>query len=198
MIQQAKFTGSFPRVHKCPDTKEPEFAFIGRSNVGKSSLINMLTGRKDLAKISNVPGKTMLINFYLINESWFLVDLPGYGYAKRSKKTRAKFSDMMEAYLLQRPTLACAFILVDGSIAPQKMDLEFINWMGENGIPFGIIITKTDKKNKSGKDNVELLKQSLLEFWDELPPMFLTSALQATGREELTAYLEEIVTAINS
>ena len=198
-INQSNFTGSYPNVEKCPKTDTAEFAFIGRSNVGKSSLINMLTQRRDLAHTSNVPGKTMMINFYIINEDWYLVDLPGYGYAKRSKKTRGKFHKMIEGYLRERPTLACAFILIDASIPPQKIDIEFINWMGENGVPFAIIYTKTDKKSKRPiEENMADLEGQLLQTWEELPPTFRTSSVSREGREEVLAFLDDIYDQIKA
>jgi GTP-binding protein len=177
----------------CPATDLPEYAFIGRSNVGKSSLINMLTGRKSLAMTSATPGKTMLINHFLINKEWHLVDLPGYGYAKRGKKAMQQLQNIIEYYILERKQLTCLFVLIDSRLTPQKIDLEFIEWLGEHGIPFGIIFTKADK-NKAGelKKNVNGFLAKLAEQWEELPPHFVTSSEKRIGRDEFLSYIESI------
>lgn len=180
-------------VSKCPEGNLPEYAFIGRSNVGKSSLINMLTGRKGLAKTSSMPGKTLLINHFLINGSWYIVDLPGYGYAKRGKDMRDKLRNMIEGYVGRREQMTNLFVLIDSRHAPQKIDLEFMQWLGENGVPFSIVFTKMDKIGKVvGAKNVEAYKKILLGDWDELPPIFLTSSEDKRGREELLGYIAEI------
>ncbi len=190
-ITDSAFTTSFARVAQLPEDKRPEFAFIGRSNVGKSSLINMLCERKEMAKTSGSPGKTQLINYFLINHSWHLTDLPGYGYAKRSKKTRAKWESRTEKYFLQRQNLVNAFVLIDGGIPPQEIDLEFCNWLGEHQVPFVIAFTKLDKKKARGAAQVQAFKDKLLESWEELPPVFLTSAEKQTGREEILTFIED-------
>ena len=192
-ITSAEFLISNSRADMCPDTTLPEYAFIGRSNVGKSSLINMLTGRKALAMTSSTPGKTMLINHFLINKEWHLVDLPGYGYAKRGKKAMDQLQRMIEYYVLERKQLTCLFVLIDSRLTPQKIDLEFIEWLGENSIPFGIIFTKADK-NKAGelKKNVTKFLNTLKEQWEELPPHFITSSEKRLGREEFLNYLEQL------
>ncbi|MCF0207988.1 MAG: YihA family ribosome biogenesis GTP-binding protein [Bacteroidaceae bacterium] len=193
-ITKAEYTISAPRESMCPNDNKPEFAFIGRSNVGKSSLINMLTKRKGLAKTSATPGKTLLINHFIINNEWYLVDLPGYGFAKRSKTVVQKLEQMIEGYILQRQQLVNLFVLVDIRLEPQKIDLEFINWLGQSGVPFSIVFTKADKlTNGKAKTNVEAYKKTLLETWEELPPIFITSADKKTGREELLNYIEEIL-----
>lgn len=180
-------------VSKCPEGNLPEYAFIGRSNVGKSSLINMLTGRKGLAKTSSMPGKTLLINHFLINGSWYIVDLPGYGYAKRGKDMRDKLKNMIEGYVGRREQMTNLFVLIDSRHAPQKIDLEFMQWLGENGVPFSIVFTKMDKIGKVvGAKNVEAYKKILLGDWDELPPIFLTSSEDKRGRDELLGYIAEI------
>ena len=190
-ITSAEFLISNSRADMCPDTTLPEYAFIGRSNVGKSSLINMLTGRKALAMTSSTPGKTMLINHFLINKEWHLVDLPGYGYAKRGKKAMDQLQRMIEYYVLERKQLTCLFVLIDSRLTPQKIDLEFIEWLGENSVPFGIIFTKADK-NKAGelKKNVTKFLNTLKEQWEELPPYFITSSEKRLGREEFLNYIE--------
>jgi len=191
LIQSAKFIGSFPKSDDCPKTEFPEFAFIGRSNVGKSSLINLLTNRKGLAKVSQTPGKTQAINLFLIDESWHLVDLPGYGYAKVSKTTREVFSKMIKFYLSNRTQLVNVFVLVDGSIPPQKMDFEFINWLGENGIPFSVVFTKSDKeKALQVQKNVKAFKTKMLENWETLPAFFMTSAEKNRGGREIVDYIK--------
>jgi GTP-binding protein len=192
-IKQAEFTLSAPMVSMCPKDTKPEYAFIGRSNVGKSSLINMLTNNKRLAKTSSTPGKTLLINHFIINKEWYLVDLPGYGYAKRSKKEVDKLDQMIRGYILQREQLMNVFVLVDIRLEPQKIDLEFIEWLGLSGIPFSIVFTKADKltPNKC-RQAMEVYRQKLLETWEELPPMFLTSAEKKDGRDEVLDYIEKI------
>ena len=191
IIHSAEFVCSYVDWKMCPDSKEPEYAFIGRSNVGKSSLINTLTERKGLAKISNTPGKTQCINFFDINKEWNLVDLPGYGYAKTSKTNREMWMKFTKEYLKKRKQLRNVFILVDSRIDPQKIDLDFINWMGENGIPFSIVFTKNDKPKKTFK-NVEKFKETLLEHWEELPIMFMTSSVTNLGREDVLNYIDEV------
>ncbi|HMV14697.1 MAG: YihA family ribosome biogenesis GTP-binding protein [Chitinophagales bacterium] len=191
MIQSAKFIGAFPKTDDCPTTNLSEFAFIGRSNVGKSSLINLLTNRKDLAKVSKTPGKTQTINFFLIDESWYLVDLPGYGYARVSKSTREVFSKMIKYYISHREQLLNLFVLIDATITPQKIDLDFINWLGEMRIPFSIIFTKTDRdKTLAIQKNVKLFKQKMLESWTALPPMFLTSSEKNRGGKEVIDFIK--------
>jgi GTP-binding protein len=193
IVQNAEFVISNTRIDKCPTDGRPEYAFIGRSNVGKSSLINMLTGRKNLAMTSATPGKTMLINHFLINKEWHLVDLPGYGYAKRGKKATDQLQRMIEYYVLERKQLTCLFVLIDSRLTPQKIDLEFIEWLGENSVPFGIIFTKADK-NKAGelKKNVTKFLNTLKEQWEELPPHFITSSEKRLGREEFLNYIEQL------
>ncbi|MBQ6723773.1 MAG: YihA family ribosome biogenesis GTP-binding protein [Paludibacteraceae bacterium] len=193
MIKQAQYIISSPDVKDCPQSSLPEYAFIGRSNVGKSSLINMICHNPKLAKTSQKPGKTLLINHFLVDGSWHLVDLPGYGFAQAGQKQREALKRMIERYCLQREQLVCLFLLVDCRHEPQKIDLEFINWLGENGIPFAIVFTKGDKLGKVRlKENVEAYKARLLEEWEELPPVFVTSSETGLGGEELTAYIEEI------
>ena len=192
-IKSAEFKISNSDYRKCPDSKLPEYAFIGRSNVGKSSLINMLTGRKALAKTSATPGKTLLINHFLINGEWYIVDLPGYGFAKRSKESREQLSRMIQGYVLGREQMTNLFVLVDSRLKPQKIDLEFIQWLGENGVPFAIVFTKMDKLGKvAGPAAVEEYKKVLLQTWEELPPIFMTSSEDARGRDELLVYIDEI------
>ncbi len=187
------FTVSSPSYTKCPNDGRPEYAFIGRSNVGKSSLINMLTGVKGLAKTSGRPGKTQLINHFLINGEWYLVDLPGYGYAKTSKSSREKWDKMMRDYFLHREPLANVYVLVDSRVEPQRLDLEFISFLGMNGIPLTIVFTKTDKeKQREVMANIKAFKKALSEQWDELPPMLLTSSQTGYGREALLDQIEEI------
>lgn len=192
VIKDATFTISSPTVDKCPEPRLPEYAFIGRSNVGKSSLINMLTGRKQLAKTSANPGKTQLINHFLINGQWYLVDLPGYGYAKVSWSERVKWQKMIRDYMLKRENLMTVFVLVDVRHEPQNQDVEFINWLGGNRIPFSIVFTKCDKVSKQQVvRSVELYKRTLRETWDELPNLFLTSSENRTGRDEILFHIEE-------
>jgi len=177
----------------CPKDTKPEYAFIGRSNVGKSSLINMLCHNKKLAKTSSTPGKTLLINHFIINREWYLVDLPGYGYAKRSKNEVQKLDQMIRGYILERGQLANVFVLADIRLEPQTIDLEFINWLGVSGIPFSIVFTKADKLSASkAKANVEAYCKKLSETWDELPPYFLTSAEKGEGRDDLLDYIDNI------
>lgn len=191
-IKSAEFVISNTDVTKCPAPKLPEYAFIGRSNVGKSSLINMLCMRKDLAKTSGKPGKTQLINHFLINESWYLVDLPGYGYAKVAREQREKWQTFIEDYILERPNLMCTFVLIDSRIPPQKIDLEFMSWMGEHHIPFVIVFTKIDKLSKKQfSDNTTAYMLELEKYWEELPRCFYTSAEKKTGRAELLDFIEE-------
>ena len=193
IIKSAEFEISNSTVSKCPDSSLPEYAFIGRSNVGKSSLINMLTGRNGLAKTSSTPGKTMLINHFLINGEWYIVDLPGYGYARRGKESRDELRRMIEGYVLGRQQMTNLFILVDSRHEPQKIDLEFMEWCGENGVPFSIVFTKMDKLGKVvGGRHVAEYKKQLLETWEELPPIFETSSEDGRGRDELLDYIEQI------
>ena len=192
-ITSAHFSISSPDVTKCPKTDMPEYAFIGRSNVGKSSLINMLVKRKDLAKTSATPGKTMLINHFVINDSWNLVDLPGYGYAKRSKEDRIRLEKMIKSYILHREQLTNLFVLIDGRHLPQRIDLEFLDWLGENQVPFGIVFTKLDKMTSSAaKKVIGDYLATLLERWEELPPIFRTSSKDSRGRIEILNYIEQI------
>ena len=193
IIKSAEFKISNSTVSKCPDSTLPEYAFIGRSNVGKSSLINMLTGRNGLAKTSATPGKTMLINHFLIVDGWYIVALPGYGYARRGKDSRDELRRMIEGYVLHRAQMTNLFVLVDSRHEPQKIALEFMEWCGENGVPFSIVFTKMDKLGKiiGGRHVVEY-KKRLLETWEELPPIFETSSQDGRGRDEILAYIDEI------
>ena len=192
-ITSAEFVISNTDVKKCPQTGLPEYAFIGRSNVGKSSLINMLTNNKKLAMTSSTPGKTLLINHFLINKQWYLVDLPGYGYASRSKKGVADIQSVIGSYLEQRMEMTCLFVLIDSRHEPQKIDMNFMTWLGENQVPFAIVFTKADKQSKLRTDaNVKAYLEQLQEQWEELPPYFITSALNGDGREELLAYIDAI------
>lgn len=192
-IKTAKFVISNTDVSKCPKERIPEYAFIGRSNVGKSSLINMLTNHKKLAKISGKPGKTQLINHFLINDNWFLVDLPGYGYAKVSKSKRQSFQDFIKDYFLQREQLVCSFILIDSRHEPQKIDLEFMEFMGENRIPFCIVFTKADKMgNTKLQQNLVNYKNKILESWDSIPTHFVTSSETSMGKEDVLNYIEQV------
>lgn len=192
-IKSAEFVVSNARADMCPKTDLPEYAFIGRSNVGKSSLINMLTGKPKLAMTSSTPGKTLLINHFLINKEWFLVDLPGYGYAQRGKKLREKIQNIIEYYVLERTQMTCLFVLIDSRHKPQQIDLEFMEWLGENSIPFAIIFTKADKQTQAQTQaNVKAYTQELLKTWEELPPYFISSAEKRTGRKEILSYIEQI------
>jgi len=193
LIKTAKYAGSYADVKDCPGVNAVEFAFIGRSNVGKSSLINFLMGRKDLARTSSKPGKTQTINYYLVNDSFHFVDLPGYGFAQVSKEKRSGWESMITGYLLHREHLACVFQLIDASIPVQQKDMEFTNWMGEHEIPFAIVFTKTDKKEKSDDDTIAAYKRQMLDFWESLPPVFITSARKDNGKEELLHYFEDIL-----
>ena len=197
VIKSAEFVISNSRVEKCPTTGLPEYAFIGRSNVGKSSLINMLTARKGLAMTSQKPGKTQLINHFIINDAWYLVALPGYGYARLGKDSRDSLRRMIEDYVLERKELVLLFVLLDCRHDPQKIDLEFIQWLGEEGIPFALVFTKADKLSKGRlAANVEAYKAKLHEEWEELPPIFVTSSEERMGRDELLGYIEEINTTL--
>lgn len=192
-IKNAEFVISNTDPSKCPQDGKPEYAFIGRSNVGKSSLINMLTGRKGLAMTSSTPGKTQLINHFIIDDDWYLVDLPGYGYAQRGKKGREQIQQIIDNYLDSREELTCLFVLLDCRHEPQKIDLEFIDHLGESGIPFVIIFTKVDKISQAKlKENIENYKTRLLETWDELPLVFYTSSEHKKGKEELLDYIDSI------
>ena len=193
LIQSADFTKSSEKITQCPPGDKPEYAFIGRSNVGKSSLINMLCQRKKLAMTSATPGKTALINHFIINKEWYMVDLPGYGYAKRSKTMQQKFEELIRSYILLRPQMANLFLLIDIRHSPQAIDLEFIDWLGVSRIPFAIVFTKADKLSREQvRANTESYMQALSEKWEELPPYFITSAEKGTGREELLSYIEQI------
>ena len=193
MIKYANFVISSPDVMQCPQSALPEYAFIGRSNVGKSSLINMLCGRKDLAKTSAKPGKTLLINHFLINNEWHLVDLPGYGFAQAGKTQREQLRRMIERYCLLRNQLVSLFVLIDCRLEPQPIDLAFMQWLGEQQIPFAIVFTKADKLGRQSlQTNIEAYKQRLLETWEELPPVFVTSSEKTTGGEEIVQYIENI------
>tara|TARA_R110002073_G_scaffold233329_1_gene394507 strand:- start:8669 stop:9280 length:612 start_codon:yes stop_codon:yes gene_type:complete len=197
-IKSAEFVVSNQDVAKCPNNSIPEYAFIGRSNVGKSSLINLLTERKSLAKTSGRPGKTQLINHFIINDNWYLVDLPGYGYARVSKSAKKVFQKFITAYFEKREQLVSAFVLVDIRHTPQPIDLEFMQWLGENRIPFSIIFTKVDKlKPKAIKNHIEAYKNILLETWEEMPNYFVTSASKSIGRDSLLEYIDSINTELN-
>ncbi|MGB8373992.1 MAG: ribosome biogenesis GTP-binding protein YihA/YsxC [Salegentibacter sp.] len=192
-IKSAEFVISNSKVEKCPDSRLPEYAFIGRSNVGKSSLINMLTGRKSLAKTSAKPGKTQLINHFLINGNWHLVDLPGYGYAKVSKSTKKTFQKFITAYFEKRRQMVCAFVLIDSRHKPQAIDMEFMQWLGEHQIPFCIIFTKADKlKPKALEKNINDYQEEMLQTWAEMPEFFITSATSGIGQEEILGYIDSI------
>jgi len=193
MIKQARFLISNTDVKKCPAPDRPEYAFIGRSNVGKSSLINMLVGQNSLAKVSVKPGKTQLINHFITDESWYLVDLPGYGYAKISISVKEKFQKLISNYILNRENLYCLFVLIDVRHAPQQIDIEFITWLGENHIPFAIIFTKADKLGKvSVAKNVGAYTQELKKLWEDLPSILVSSSLDGTGREEIISFIENV------
>lgn len=193
-ITSAEFIISNTQVSKCPVPDKPEFAFIGRSNVGKSSLINMLTQRKNLAKTSSTPGKTQTINHFLINKKWYLVDLPGYGYATVSKSTKEGWSDMIESYFKKRENVYCTFILIDSRLDPQKKDIDFINWLGGMGVPIVLVFTKIDKiKQSELAQSRKKFESRLLNDWEELPPVFITSAEKKTGRDHLLDFIEKAI-----
>ncbi|CAM3287069.1 ribosome biogenesis GTP-binding protein YihA/YsxC [Aequorivita lipolytica] len=197
-IKSAEFLMSNSDVAKCPKDRLPEYAFIGRSNVGKSSLINMLMLRKSLAKTSGRPGKTQLINHFLINKNWYLVDLPGYGYARVSKSSKKVFQKFITNYFEKREQMVLAFVLVDCRHEPQPIDLEFMEWMGETGVPFNIIFTKADKlKPKALERNLEVYSTKMLETWEEMPPFFITSASDSTGRDEVLKYIDQLNEQLN-
>ncbi|HDR89064.1 MAG TPA: YihA family ribosome biogenesis GTP-binding protein [Bacteroidetes bacterium] len=192
IIHSIRFTGSSADLAHLPPPDKPEYAFTGRSNVGKSSLINMLTGRKKLARISSTPGKTRIINHYLVNEQWYLVDLPGYGYAKTSKTNRTEWNMLLKQYLLKRPNLLSVFVLIDSRIPPQKNDLDFLEFLGMNQIPFCLVFTKTDKlSSQKLKIAIQEYKKGLLLVWETLPPWFVTSSVTRTGREEILGFIDE-------
>lgn len=193
-INSSEYIISSSTVSQCPTGDRPEFAFIGRSNVGKSSLINMLCNNKGLAKTSAIPGKTLLINHFLINREWFIVDLPGYGYAKRSKSVQKKLEQMILQYILMRPQLVNVFVLIDIRHEQMKIDREFIDWLGESGIPFSVVFTKADKLSKSkAKQNADKWMHSMLDTWEQLPPYFITSSADAIGRDDVLDYIETII-----
>jgi GTP-binding protein len=198
-ITSAEFLLSNTDITKCPQDGKNEYAFIGRSNVGKSSLINKLVGKKNLAHTSGKPGKTQLINHFTINDSWYLVDLPGYGYAKVSKTSRSKFQKMIEDYILERPTLINLFVLIDSRHEPQKIDLEFMEWLGESGIPFSMVFTKIDKlKSNQLNKNLKIYNTKMLETWAELPMQFSTSAESGAGKAEILSYIGQINNKLQS
>ena len=196
-IKSAKFVISNTDVRKCPEGNLPEYAFIGRSNVGKSSLINMLTNHKGLAMTSATPGKTLLINHFLINEEWYLVDLPGYGFAQRGMAQREQLRQIIENYILEREQLVCLFVLIDCRHPAQKIDLEFMEWLGENDVPFTIIFTKTDKIGRGRlKESIKAYQEAMLGTWEELPPMLCSSSENKEGREEILDYIEQITKSL--
>jgi len=191
-INQSEFITSSTKIEQCPKADKPEYAFIGRSNVGKSSLINMITGRKKLVKVSGSPGKTITINHFLINENWYLVDLPGYGYAKRSKSERAKWEKMIRNYILKRTNLLTVFLLVDARHEPQKLDIDFIDWLGISQIPFMIVFTKEDKLKKMQLEkNLQIYKKRLSESWEELPGSFVASSVTGKGKDEILQFISD-------
>lgn len=196
-IKKAEFVISNVDIKLCPTDGKPEYAFIGRSNVGKSSLINMVTERNKLAKISGRPGKTQLINHFIINDEWYLVDLPGYGYAKASKTSRMKWEKFISEYLTKREELLNVFVLIDSRLEPQKIDMEFMNWCGEKGIAFSIVFTKIDKLSSTVlQKNLAKYKKEMLKFWEEMPPVFTSSATSKFGREKILNYIENINSAV--
>jgi GTP-binding protein len=190
----AEFKGSFPDLQLCPETNQPEFAFIGRSNVGKSSLINMICGKVELALTSGKPGKTRMLNYFHINSKWFLVDLPGYGYAITSKAMRKEWEKMIRTYLSKRDNLYCTFVLIDSRIPPQQLDIDLLNWLGEARIPFVIVYTKTDKlSTEEYEKNTQAFKDALSETWNDLPMQFPSSAKTSSGRDNIIKYIEQLV-----
>jgi len=192
-IQEVKYVGSYPSITSCPKDERPEYAFIGRSNVGKSSLINMLTGRNGLARISKKPGKTQMINYFQVERAWYLIDLPGYGYAKISKKKRREWEIMIEGYLQHRKTLACAFVLLDANIPAQQIDIDFLNWLGAKQVPFAIVYTKTDRlKPAEVQPNIDRIRASFLEHWEALPQEFITSSVKKEGQKEILEFINSI------
>lgn len=191
-ITSAEFVVSNSRADMCPKTNLPEYAFIGRSNVGKSSLINMLTKQPKLAMTSSTPGKTLLINHFLVNKEWYLVDLPGYGYAQRGKKMMEKIQKLIEYYVLEREQMTCLFVLVDSRLEPQKIDLEFMEWLGENGVPLPLSLPKPTSRAVENKFNVDRYMEVLKEQWEELPPYFISSSEKKTGRKEILDYIESV------
>lgn len=192
-IKQADYIGSYVRLDKCPTDEKPEYAFIGRSNVGKSSLINSLVNRKELAKVSKKPGKTQTLNYFLVNEDWYLVDLPGYGYAKVSQSQRASWLKMIEYYLLKRKVLQCAFVLIDSNIPLQQIDLQFMNWLGEKQVPFAIVYTKCDRVSMAVLEkNLKGIRTELSKHWTQLPTQFRTSAVKGDGRTEILNFIDDI------
>ena len=193
-IRNAKYEISNADYAKCPAHGRPEYAFIGRSNVGKSSLINMLTRKKGLAKTSQTPGKTLLINHFSINDGkWYIVDLPGYGYAARGQKQREEIRKIIQNYILKREEMTCLFVLVDIRHKPQKIDMEFLEWLGENGVPFALVFTKADKLSKTAAEaSIKVFREELKKSWEELPPFFITSSEKGTGRDELLDYIDTI------
>ena len=196
-IKKAEFVISNTEYKKGPEDGKPEYAFIGRSNVGKSSLINMLTDKKKLAKTSGRPGKTQLINHFIINDAWYIVDLPGYGYAKASKQSRAKWEKFIVEYLTNRESLVTVFVLLDSRLEPQKIDLEFMNWCGEKQLPFSMVFTKTDKLSSTAlQKNLAKYKKEMVKYWAELPPVFITSAQSKLGQEKMLNYIGELNNAI--
>lgn len=198
IIKKAEFVKSSSKNAECPAPDRPEFAFIGRSNVGKSSLINMLVEKKDLAKTSSQPGKTQLINHFSINDTWYLVDLPGYGYAKTSMENRKRWRQMINSYILQRENLLTVFVLVDSRLEPQRIDVEFINFLGENTVPFVVLFTKTDKQNtEKNRLSLQRFKDCLSEYWEELPEVLLTSSENKMGRDDVLNKVEEIIPCFN-
>jgi len=199
IVKKAEFVKSSPDYTKCPQNNLPEYAFIGRSNVGKSSLINMLTNKNKLAMVSSTPGKTILINHFIINDEWYLVDLPGYGYARRSKKTKEKFQPMITDYVLKREQMTLLFVLIDSRHEPQDIDVDFINKLGELGVPFAIIFTKVDKLSKTALNrNLDIYKKKLLEMWEEIPPLFTESSETREGKEEILSYIDDLNKVLSS
>ena len=194
MFEKSEFVISNTDMHKCPKPDRPEIAFIGRSNVGKSSLINMLCSRKNLAKTSGKPGKTQLINHFNIDDKWYLVDLPGYGYAKVSKKSRSAWEQMISDYILLRENLRVVCVLIDSRLDPQRIDIDFINWLGENEIPMALIFTKADKQSiNKGQQNIAKFKRAMRATWDAFPPIYLSSSESAYGKEQISSFISEVI-----